>query len=161
MDLKNLKVNEIKDLNEYHNVFGSFDFFEKSNLLINERTSFPYAGADNCNRTEINNYLALVNKLFDTQDYITFEISAQLQILDMMLDSLEPVLADLSKEVKANEYEPSGRSDVDGEAQRDYSAALQRYNLVADIKMEISKLYTKLSDKLEELMEMGPNRSRK
>ena len=161
MDLKNLNVNEIKNLHEYHNVFGNFNFFESNNLLANEDTSFPNADVDHCNRTQINNYLALVNKLFDTQDYITFEISAQLQILDMMLDSLEPVLADLFKEVKANEYEPSGRSDVDGEAQRDYSAALQRYNLVADIKMEISKLYTKLSDKLEELMDMGPNRNRK
>ena len=160
MDLKNLKVNEIKNLHEYHNVFGNFNFFESNNLLANEDTSFPNADVDHCNRKQIENYLALINKLFDSEDYITFEISAQLQIFDMMLDSLEPVLAHCSKEVSENEYVPSRNGNADSEAWKDYSAALQRYNLVADIKMEIDKLYPKLSNKLDELMDMGPRKLR-
>jgi hypothetical protein len=78
----------------------------------------------------------------------------------MMLESITPVLSVLSKELAENEYVPSGRSDVDSEAWKDYSAALQRYGLVADIKQDIDGLYPKLSNKLDELMDMIPIKRR-
>ncbi len=160
MDLRNLKVDEIKNLHEYHNVFGNFNLIEQNNLLVNEDTAIPNQEIERCNRLQIKNYLKLIKKLFDSEEYITFEVSAQLQIFDMMLESITPVLSVLSKELAENEYVPSGRSDVDSEAWKDYSAALQRYGLVADIKQDIDGLYPKLSNKLDELMDMIPIKRR-
>lgn len=160
MDLRNLKVEEIKDLKEYYNVFGNLPFFEENNLMVTRDTAAIFHTAPICNRDAIFNYLKLVNLLFDKFDYMPIEIGAQLGIIDSMLESLDIVLDKYLEEDRY--YSDSSNADSKGLSEfRDESGDnSNRIYYLNTIKKELLPLKEKLLLKLDDDINNVNNRKR-
>ncbi len=150
MNLKELKIEEITNLENYYNIFGDISFFESNDLLVNDYTSFIYDDVERCNRKTIKNYLALINLLFDNFDYIVLEVSAQLSIIDRIKTSLMPKYEEYREEVESYDDSSTNNWAADWEAKQDYQRAYNRLNSLQGIKNDLDEIYNKLVMKLDD-----------
>lgn len=149
MDLRNLKVDEIKNLEEYKTIFADYNFFDQNNLHIVDGTFAVYKEAKVCNRVQLDNYLKLITILFRSFEYFEFEIRMQVGIIDTMLSEVSAYYETFKAEVDSYTGKTGINWAEDEDNEADYRRSSVNLDIASHYKTSLTELMKELVSKLD------------